>query len=220
MAKWTIREIEFLKANCKHLTVREMADELKRHPEAVSSAMIRYGIKTGRDGKFRPGHAPANKGTKGLKGANRTSFKPGSVPYNTKHDGAITTRKDSSGTAYKYLRIAKNKWVLYHRYLWEQANGPIPSGHIVTFIDGNPMNCELSNLQVISRAENAKRNSNRPKAAITMKANWEKVRKFESLGIQPHGIKLKTKRKPIEATVPARVDAEQLRIAKDFFNSL
>lgn len=39
-----------------------------------------------------------------------------------------------------------------HRYIWEQTNGPIPPAHIIRFIDGNPHNCDLSNLECVPRA--------------------------------------------------------------------
>ena len=41
----------------------------------VGAAIKRYGLKTGRTGRFEKGHVPFNKGTKGLTGANKTSFK-------------------------------------------------------------------------------------------------------------------------------------------------
>ena len=41
-----------------------------------------------------------------------------------------------------------------HRYVWEQANGPIPEGMIVDHINGNIHDNNLSNLRVISKREN------------------------------------------------------------------
>ena len=41
-----------------------------------------------------------------------------------------------------------------HRLIWEQAHGEIPKGYIITFLDGNPQNCVLENLAMISQAEN------------------------------------------------------------------
>lgn len=38
----------------------------------------------------------------------------------------------------------------YDRYVWEQAYGKIPSGHILVHLDGDSMNCQLSNLICIS----------------------------------------------------------------------
>ncbi len=49
-------------------------------------------------------------------------------------------------------------WPLYNRYLWEQHKGPIPPKHIVIFKDGNRANCVIENLELISKADNARRN--------------------------------------------------------------
>ena len=46
-----------------------------------------------------------------------------------------------------------------HRYVWTQANGKIPRGFVVNFIDGNFMNCDLSNLRLKTRGEMAVMNS-------------------------------------------------------------
>ncbi len=173
----------------------------------------------GQQHRFKVGQVPFNKGTKGLMKRNKTSFKRRHVPHNAKPNETVSVRKDSSGTVYQYIKMAKRKWVLYHRHLWEQVNGPIPIGHIVVFRDKNTMNCELSNLELITRAEHVRRNDNREKASETMKANWAHVRKLESVGVTPTNLKLKTKRKAKETPkVAAQVDAEQLKIAGGYFN--
>ena len=43
--------------------------------------------------------------------------------------------------------------------LWEEVNGPVPHGHIVVFCDKNAANIEISNLELITRAENMRRNT-------------------------------------------------------------
>jgi len=50
-------------------------------------------------------------------------------------------------------------WPLYNRYLWEQANGPIPPKHMIIFKDGDRARCVIENLVLISMADNARRNS-------------------------------------------------------------
>ena len=42
---------------------------------------------------------------------------------------------------------------LKHKYLWEKANGPIPSGHALIFKNGIKTDCRLDNLMLVSRAE-------------------------------------------------------------------
>ena len=37
-------------------------------------------------------------------------------------------------------------WKRKHVYIWEQANGEVPEGHVIMFKDGNPNNFDLENL--------------------------------------------------------------------------
>ena len=60
---------------------------------------------------------------------------------------------------YKFIRVSEGKWEFYHRYKWVQVHGPIQSGYNVVFKDGNTLNCDISNLECISNAELALRNS-------------------------------------------------------------
>lgn len=39
------------------------------------------------------------------------------------------------------------------RFLWEQKYGELQSNEVVTYIDGNPKNCELDNLEMMSRSD-------------------------------------------------------------------
>jgi len=45
------------------------------------------------------------------------------------------------------------KWELKHRYIWEQANGEIPKGNDIMFLDGNSLNCNLENLCLVFQPE-------------------------------------------------------------------
>ena len=51
---------------------------------------------------------------------------------------------------------ANGKMVLYHRWLWEQANGKVPEGYQVHHIDFDKLNDSLDNLQLLTRAEHIK----------------------------------------------------------------
>lgn len=110
---------------------------------------------------FKRGHTPFNKGRKieeytsseAMERVKVSQFKPGNLPHNTKHDLCVTTRVDSKGNSYKWIRIGNAKWVAYHRWVWEQNFGAIPEGMNVQFKDRNPMNCVPENLYLIGRAE-------------------------------------------------------------------
>lgn len=144
---------------------------LNKSPEYLQSSesgRIQKGRKIGLETCFKKGHTPRNKGKKqsefmsaeAIERTKATRFKKGFLPHNTKSDFTISIRaKKDSSEAYKYIRIGLGKWVLYHRYLWEQQYGEIPKGMIVAFINGDAMDCRIENLNLISRKDNALRNS-------------------------------------------------------------
>lgn len=113
---------------------------------------------TGRNGRFVPGAVPANKGKTMPFNANsaRTQFKKGGLPRNTKYLGHERVSKDG------YVEISvdqvnphtgfSRRYVLKHRYLWEMAHGPLPSGHCLKCLDGNRLNTAPSNWEAIPRA--------------------------------------------------------------------
>jgi len=47
----------------------------------------------------------------------------------------------------------KKRWQEKHRLVWEQAHGKIPKGMEIMFLDTNPLNCDLENLVLVSKAE-------------------------------------------------------------------
>ena len=57
-----------------------------------------------------------------------------------------------------YIKI-EGKYYSWSRYTWIQNYGAIQKGFVVVFKDGNNRNLSVENLELISFAENAKRNS-------------------------------------------------------------
>lgn len=122
---------------------------------------------TGIPHRYKKGAKSWNKGKKlsdyvspeSYKGMQKTQFKKGSKSANEAEDGAIRLRNDKSGKQYYFYREAKSKWVLYHRKIWIDANGPIPKKHIIVFIDRNPLNVVLENLECITYEANMLRNT-------------------------------------------------------------
>lgn len=126
-------------------------------------------------GWFKKGQSPKNKGLRrpgyGPGRMKETQFRPGNrtgmAARNYKPVGTILP--DTDGYLRIKVRDAKHGeeatgfgntkvWPLYSRWVWEQANGPIPPKHMVIFRDGNRKNCAIENLELISRSENARRN--------------------------------------------------------------
>lgn len=187
MAIWSEEELSYLKNNYPSVKTELIAKHLKRSERSVysmayviglnkseefrkseESGIFRKGKVIGVEHRFKKGHVPFNKGKKQseymsdeqIKKCSATQFKKGNLPHNTKRDHIISLRTDSSANKkYYHIRLGKAKWIAYHTYLWEQANGKLPENHIVIFKDNNPMNCVLENLEAISRSENMKRNT-------------------------------------------------------------
>lgn len=130
----------------------------------------------GNAGRFRKGNVPFNKGKKwdeymseeGKRNSARTQFKSGDIPLSLRPDYSERINVDG------YIEIklpGHKKWVLKHRWIWEQSNGPIPDGSQIHFIDGDRTNCDISNLEMITHAENARRNcfwNNYPKEVASL----------------------------------------------------
>lgn len=122
-----------------------------------------------RDSNFKKGKVPENKGKRmedfmspeTIKKFRANQFKKGTIPPNTcKEDGTIRVRKMSnSNRRYKWIRISLANWKLYHHYLWETQNGPVPEGHCLWFINGDSLDVRLENLELITNEENMRRNS-------------------------------------------------------------
>lgn len=180
--QWTVTEIQYLRDNASLISSRDLARYFNVSYTALHGTLKRYNIKTGRDTRFKAGQTVWNKG-KSIRLSPATEFKKGILPHNTKTDGAISIRRDKSGRDYKYIRVSLGKWDLYHRVLWKSVHGEIPKDKIVTFIDGDSLNCELDNLKLITRGEHMARcghtSTARAKATQAMKDIWytEKLRK-------------------------------------------
>lgn len=122
--------------------------------KALKQKCIKLKIYTTNKGCFQKGHTPFNKGLKGYMGANKTSFKKGSIPPNTRKAGSISMRKDKNENSYMHIKVSEpNRWQMLHVYIWENKHGKIPKGYCVIFKDKNTLNVSLSNLMLVSRAE-------------------------------------------------------------------
>ena len=132
-------------------------------------------------GMIKTGHVSFNKGKKqteymskaAIKKTLATRFKKGQLPHNAVgfKNGDISIRQchpRTGGKSYKWIRVGLGKWELFHLHIWQKKNGKLPKGHCLWFKDGDSMNCTLKNLELITRAENMKRNTihNYPKELV------------------------------------------------------
>lgn len=151
---WKEEEKEYLKVITPGKHYREIAELMTKRfgheftLAQIKNAINRYKLNTGFNGQFKKGNEPANKGKKGLIGANRTSFKKGNRPYNYKPVGSERITKDG----YIEVKVADpNKWRLKHIIIWELENGKVPKGCALVFGDGNKNNLDINNLILVSR---------------------------------------------------------------------
>lgn len=113
---------------------------------------------SGYDAKFQKGHDSEQKGKtweelgfskESLENMRATCFKKGNRPHNVVPLGTEKVHEDG----YIFVKVADGKgnsnWIQKHRFVWEQANGPIPKGMYIFFKDGDRSNCNLENLALV-----------------------------------------------------------------------
>jgi hypothetical protein len=165
---YTDAEVAWLRDNVTLETAechRQFCERFDR-PDLAIEKLIglrkRYRFKTGRNGRFEKGGVSPNKGKKCPLGqggrhpnAQRTQFKKGEIPHNHEGPGHESTDKDG------YVWIVtdrRNPWtgastwrIHKHRWLWEQANGPVPKGMALKCL-GDKSNCDPSNWELVPKA--------------------------------------------------------------------
>lgn len=160
---YTTEHERFVRDLCPHVSKQELVERFNNRfgmqitLGKMKALMGNRKINSGRTGCFPKGHKSWNYGTKGqgLTGPNRTSFKKGNMPPNRK---PLWSERVN---VYGYIEIKvperdpytgfPTRYKLKHKWLWEQEHGPVPSGHVVAFRDGDKLNCRLENLMLISR---------------------------------------------------------------------
>ena len=174
---WTDRQLSYLRKHYADMKAEDIATKVRHTVGSVWRTAAKLGLKKSPEflaqwghlvastegakaNRFVKGQSPANKGKcieefmseEGIKRSSRTRFKKGHRPHNQRDIGTECVH----GDGYVYLRI-ESGCVPKHRYVWAQANGAVPDGHVVAFRDGNRQNCDLSNLYLLSREDNARR---------------------------------------------------------------
>lgn len=168
-------EIQWLKANCTLETPEYHRAFCERFTRTdVSAAKLtglrkREGWKTGRTGKFTKGQVSPNKGKpcpEGKSGrhpnARRTQFKKGT------RSGIAVELYQPIGTemerdGYRVRKIndgmpLQARWRAVHLIRWEALHGPLPAGMCLKCLDGDKLNTDPANWELISRATLARLN--------------------------------------------------------------
>lgn len=166
LKKWTKKELNWVRKHAR-IGIKALAAHFNVGNAQIIGMLKNHNIQTGNDCRFKKGQTPFNKGKKietwmkpeMIASLKKTCFKKGQLPHNTLYDGAIRVRKDKTGASYQYIRLAKGKWELLQREVWRQHFGEIPEGRLITFKDGNTMNCNPTNLRLMDRQANMVRNT-------------------------------------------------------------
>lgn len=163
--KYTKEEHEFLRSFIPGHTYKEItAAYNKRFTEPITESRVKgymanHKINNGLTGRFEKGNVPVNKGKKGIcaKGCEKTWFKDGHMPHNTKPVGYERITRDGYIEVKIKMRPSNpncnDNFKAKHHIVWEEVNGSIPNGYKLTFLDGNKQNCDINNLALITNAE-------------------------------------------------------------------
>lgn len=142
------------------LGIRKAAEYMQRQREEEALRLRTVGVAH----RFKKGLIPPNKGKR------MPGYAPGRMAQTQFKKGESRNRmplfSERVVDGYLYVKVAEVpnvvhtvNWKPVHILSWERANGrPMPAGHCLWFRDGDKLNVELSNLELITRAENLARN--------------------------------------------------------------
>lgn len=176
--KWTEEELQYLREHYPDGNTAEIAGHLGRTERAVQQMAVKHGLRKSAEfmektlfalgrqvshtpaaiaNRFKKGQEAFNKGRRITEWMSqeaqerfmRTTFKHGNIPRNAYAAGTEIVRDDRV-----YVKVpGRRKLMLKHHYVWQQHHGKIPQDYVVKFKDGDFMNCDISNLYVMSRAD-------------------------------------------------------------------
>ena len=181
--RWTEAERKRLaELAAQHMSSRRIGEAMTAEfgdfygGKRINAAMKRYGIRNGRDTRFRKGQEPANKGrtweeymsAEGQERSRATCFRKGDV--HDRPDGWLKPvgyeRTDKDGYTWVKVRDSRTdglqaqvpgrfneNYRLKHRVVWEQCNGPIPKGTVIAFADRDRTNFDPANLVAVERSD-------------------------------------------------------------------
>lgn len=170
MKRWTPEEDATLTGLYQTLSVGEIARRMERSRPSIKNRVNVLGLKkpegVTNPGCFVRGQRSWNKGLHYKAGGRsaETRFKPGhrgGVAADVYQPiGAERITKDGycSRKVNDDMPLHK-RWRAVHLLVWEAANGPVPKGHAITFINGDKLDCRLDNLACITRRALMQRNT-------------------------------------------------------------
>ena len=161
---FSVEVADYLREIVNGRTAEELAEMINEKfgteytPNQIRGLKKNLHLRSNIDTRFQEGSANRSAWFhKGEHHSPATEFKPGHICHNTVQVGDITTRLDDRGKQLLWIKTQATgnpfkDWKPYHRYVWEQHNGPIPKGMCIAFLDGDTMNCDISNLICVTRS--------------------------------------------------------------------
>lgn len=165
---WSESEIASLHSLYANSKTKDIATMIGRTAASVQQRAQALGLKKSQEflaspaaGRLQNGHTTWNKSAAYVAGgrSTETQFKPGARPHTWKPigsermmDGYLQRKVTDTGDSIR-------DFVSVHVLVWQEHNGPIPSGHIVVFKDRNRANAVIGNLECISRSTLMRRNA-------------------------------------------------------------
>lgn len=159
--RWTKEEIAYFRQIMPgNHTRQEFADMLNARfdtnvftPTVVKNRMKHEDGTTGYSPKGRH-HSPRTEFSKGQPVSGAAKDKRREIGTDVMRADGYLWRKTKRWPLPGYCRPA-------HVAIWEEANGPVPRGFVVIFLDSNRRNLAVENLSCVSRAELVRLNQDR-----------------------------------------------------------
>ncbi len=164
-------ELAWLAARFHRMPRKELRDRFgERYGRRLSlstldSLCARYGQPGAPNvGRFRKGHVPANKGRRGYSapGCEKGWFTKGQKPVTEVpmwservSQGSLLVKVPYPSPWPSHRRMGihrESHWTSKGRWTWQEERGPIPRGHVILHLDGDPLNCDVDNLECVPRA--------------------------------------------------------------------
>jgi hypothetical protein len=230
--KFTQEEDQFLRDNCLTIPKKRMSKMLCRSEASAGNRMKLLGIVVPaevaqrflKESFIKKGTKAFNKGKRmedfmspdAIERTMGTRFQKGGIPHNTRKADGVVSIRNNKGILSKWIRVECSKWQQLHHYNWLKAGKEIPKGNILIYKDGDPLNCELSNLECISRTANLNRNKQGTTAAERMTKRWRKKKDPEFAKELAEAERLKKKELKKAANKKRRIETVKFekRIAK------
>lgn len=165
--KYSEEQAKFICSNIRGNFIKDLTEMFNQQfntnlkPSQIRAYVRRRKLRSGIDTTFKKGIVPYTKGKtwdeymskEGQVNSRKTTFKKG----HKKDEKPIGyERVDKNG--YLLIKVSNSgkwneRWKRKHIILWEEANGKIPEGYKLMFLDQNRQNTSLENLKLIKDSE-------------------------------------------------------------------